>query len=347
MKNLFLVSLIIIGISLSCQNQRGKDANNFFLTGKIIGQDTGKIILSYGFGIKYHEDTAKIRNGEFTFQGTVEEPTRGSIIDGSTSNSVTIYLEPGKLIATIHQNKSMSINLSGSNSQKELDNLNKILESTNNKDSVLRNFVTKNPNSYLTPYYLCSLKISPDSLKNIYNGLNVGIQKSRWGRMAQGHIKQHQNTTVGEFATDFKAIDLNGDSITLSQFKGKNTVMLEFWSSTCLYCRQSIPHLKSLYTKYHSKGLEIIAIACMDISKESWISAINQDGTGMWHQIGTVFRNGLTINEQPTFDYPYAPIPRTILIDVNGRILGNWEGKSDENTKSLDNELKRIFSNKS
>jgi peroxiredoxin len=345
MKTIFKICLILIAVSLLNCKQTKKNGNNFILEGKIIGQDTGKIILNYGFGIKFHTDTTSIKNGKFVFQGTVEEPTRAMIIGGNDSNTVEIYLEPGNLNATLYKDKFKNIDLSGSNAQKELDTLNKLLESTNNKDSVLLNFVSKHPDSYLTPYYLSALHLSPDTLIKIYSGLNVTIQKSRYGKMVQGQIRQNLNTTVGEIASDFKAIDVNGDSISLAQFKGKNIVLMEFWASWCVSCREGIPHLKLLYNKYHSKGLEIIAIACSDNSKESWETAINQDSTRIWHHVGNFFRNGLTINEQIALDYPWAPLPRTILIDSHGKVIGSWQGRSTENTESLDNELKRIFSN--
>jgi len=345
MKTIFKVCLILIVVSLLNCSQTKNNGNSFILEGKIIGQDTGKIILNYGFGIKFHTDTTQIKNGKFVFQGTVEEPTRAMIIGRNDSNSVEIYIESGKLNALLYNNKFKNIDLSGSNSQKELDILNKLLETTNNKDSVLLNFVLKNPSSYLTPYYLSALNLSPDTLNKIYSDLNVNIQKSRYGKMVQGRIRQYLNTKVGEIASDFKAIDVNGDSISLAQFKGKNIVILEFWASWCVPCREGIPHLKLLYNKYHSKGLEIIAVACADKSKESWETAINQDSTKIWHHVGNFFRNGLTINEQIALDYPWAPIPRTILIDINGKVLGSWQGRSTENTESLDKELKRIFGN--
>jgi thiol-disulfide isomerase/thioredoxin len=345
MKTIFKVCLILIAVShLNC-TQTINNANNFNLEGKVIGRDTGQIILNYGFGIKFHADTTQIKNGKFVFQGTIEEPTRATIIGGNDSNTVEIYIEPGKLNATLYNDKFKNIDLSGSNAQKELDILNKSLELTNNKDSVLLNFVSKHPNSYLTPYYLCVLNLSPDTINKIYSGLNVNIQKSRFGKMVLGHIRQNLNTTIGEIASDFNAIDVNGDSISLAQFKGKNIVLMEFWASWCVPCREGIPHLKLLYKKYHSNGLEIIAVASADKSRESWEAAINQDSTKIWHHVGTFFRDGLTINEQIALEYPWAPIPRTILIDINSKVLGSWQGRSTENTESLDMELKRIFGN--
>ena len=145
---------------------------------------------------------------------------------------------------------------------------------------------------------------------------------------------------------NFQAMDINNQTITLSQFKGEKEVLLDFWASWCVPCRQSTPHLKTLYKQYHSKGLEIIAVTCFDKNQESWVSAINQDSTNLWYHVATIFSNGETINEDICLDYPIMPIPRTILIDKEGKVMGSWEGYSKENEEALDKNLAYIFNNK-
>src|ERR1051326_4601272 len=45
--------------------------------------------------------------------------------------------------------------------------------------------------------------------------------------------------------------------VLLSSLRGK-VVVLDFWATWCGPCRESIPELEQVYTKYHSKGLEVI-----------------------------------------------------------------------------------------
>ena len=48
-------------------------------------------------------------------------------------------------------------------------------------------------------------------------------------------------------AIDFKAKDIDGNTIELSKYKGK-VVILDFWATWCRPCIKEIPHLKKIYS---------------------------------------------------------------------------------------------------
>jgi peroxiredoxin len=64
----------------------------------------------------------------------------------------------------------------------------------------------------------------------------------------------------GGLAPDFSLKSLDGQSFTLSAFRGKNPVFLVFWATWCPYCIQEVPLLKELYAKLSPKGLKILSI---------------------------------------------------------------------------------------
>jgi thiol-disulfide isomerase/thioredoxin len=354
MKSTIAYFLLLAGLILSNCSQSDKVTKSFTLNGEIIGQDTGTIVLQYGLLSTCHNCIAKISNGKFTFNGIIEEPTRASIIGGDALNSAEIYLEPGLMTATLTKDKYKEISLTGSKSQGELNKLNQLLDASKNHDSVITNFVLKNPKSFLTPYYLYFMSntkardvIFIDSLKSIFNGLDMPVKNSRYGRAVKGIIRINQNITEGAVATEFKALDLNDQPISLTQFKGKNVVLLDFWNSTCGPCRKGMAHLRSLYKKYHSRGLEIIAVDCYDKDKNAWISAINQDSTNMFHHVTTIFRTGEVINEDIYFDFPGngvgGGIPLSIEINKDGIVANTWFGYSEEVDASMDKKLAETF----
>jgi thiol-disulfide isomerase/thioredoxin len=344
MRTIFKGVLIIACLLILACTKTEKKANQFTLIGRITDQDTGTLVLEYGILSTFHSDTLSIENGSFQIKGNIDEPTRGLV--KYNSHRIEIYLEPRVMKMTL---STKDFSLKGSKTYQELIDLNKSLGDIKNKDSVIINFVLNNPKSYLVPHYLFDYrnKISLDSLKMIFNKLDISVQESRYGKIIRGYIRGVENTTEGNFASNFKAIDQYNQPLTLSQFKNKNIVLLDFWASWCVHCRESIPHLKSIYKQYHSKGLEIISVSAQDESRQTWESAIKEDSTNNWHQLATYFDKGgvvrEVVNEDLIFDYPLGPIPRVILIDMEGKVVGNWVGSGEENEISLDKKLDLVF----
>jgi thiol-disulfide isomerase/thioredoxin len=61
---------------------------------------------------------------------------------------------------------------------------------------------------------------------------------------------------AGAPAPDFTATTLEGESVKLSALRGK-TVVLDFWSKSCLPCLRTLPMIEQL----PAKGLEVVSIA--------------------------------------------------------------------------------------
>jgi len=64
-------------------------------------------------------------------------------------------------------------------------------------------------------------------------------------------------------APDFTLVSLKGDTIKLSDYKGK-VVILDFWATWCPPCREEIPHFKKLFAEKSGAGLVIIGIVVND-----------------------------------------------------------------------------------
>jgi thiol-disulfide isomerase/thioredoxin len=393
MKANFYNFLIFLLLVCSCTSQDAKNPGKFTLNGKITGQDSGIIILSYSPSSSIRiNDTALIKNGAFNFQGSIVEPTLAQIISENETSSADLYLEPGVMTVNLTKNRFRDLKMTGSKTQDELIQLNLMLSPINKNLSVLNKkrklitdsilnsqnsnkiielqkeskelenqyfrlrkelntaylkFVVGNPDSYVTPYYLDVLKINGiipyDSLKLIFFGLHQNIQNSIIGKKIKEEIRKKDNIQKDATVPDFKAIDLNNNTITLSQFKNNNVVIVDFWASWCEGCRAAFPHLKDLYKKYNPQGLEIVAFEYRDVNKETWLSAINHDSINMWHNIATIFQNGDTVNKGIIDNFPLPGIPLTILIGKDGKVIGSWMGYSEQYVDSLDKKLSETF----
>lgn len=64
------------------------------------------------------------------------------------------------------------------------------------------------------------------------------------------------SVVVNQQAPDFTLTSIYGESVTLSDYRGK-VMLLDFWATWCGPCREEIPELSQLYSTYKIKGHNI------------------------------------------------------------------------------------------
>jgi thiol-disulfide isomerase/thioredoxin len=114
-------------------------------------------------------------------------------------------------------------------------------------------------------------------------------------------------------APDYTHPDKNGRSYSLADFRGK-PVLVDFWASWCGPCKATMPEIERLHRKYRPR-LQVIGINIEGNSPDV-LAYLDQGGYsfrvlfdgGNWE--GVVARS-----------YGVTSIPRTFLIDAEGRVL--------------------------
>lgn len=137
-------------------------------------------------------------------------------------------------------------------------------------------------------------------------------------------------------AADFTLRTPAGEDLRLSSLHGQY-VLIDFWASWCMPCRAEIPHLKELYAKYHSGGLEIISVSA-DAHPEAWKRAIQQERMP-WKQVLDTY-SGKGNFSDVTGAYGIESIPYTVLVDKEGIVIA-----VNPEPRALDKQLKKIFGN--
>jgi thiol-disulfide isomerase/thioredoxin/outer membrane lipoprotein-sorting protein len=111
-----------------------------------------------------------------------------------------------------------------------------------------------------------------------------------------------------------------GKEVTLQSFAGK-PVLLDFWATWCVPCRESLPSLEKLYQENRSKGLVLLSLDEDDDdaqkAAEFWT---------MRNEPWPNFHAGKDIREK----FPQHGIPYFVLVDSSGKVTLSYVGL-DEN----------------
>lgn len=131
------------------------------------------------------------------------------------------------------------------------------------------------------------------------------------------------NPAVGQRAPGFQLKDLQGNDVSLDQYKGK-IVMLDFWATWCGPCRVTMPLLEQLQHE-HPDAFTLLAVNVGD-SPELVAPYVQQ------HRI--LARVLLDVEGKVGTAYGSESIPMQVLIDQKGIIrhiqAGYYEGMKDD-----------------
>ena len=116
--------------------------------------------------------------------------------------------------------------------------------------------------------------------------------------------------TFGKPAPDFTLKDINGETVSLKDFRG-TVVLLDFWATTCGPCITEIPNLRALYEKYNP-DLALISIS-FDANDEPLLKFL-QNNEMPWIHIRS--------NREMPVKYNVSYIPHYRVIDKNGLMRG-------------------------
>jgi peroxiredoxin len=133
--------------------------------------------------------------------------------------------------------------------------------------------------------------------------------------------QQLQGGLIGQTAPDLTLTDMQGQKVSLSQFRGK-VVILNFWATWCPPCREEMPSMEKLHLDYQDKGLVMLAVNVEQNGKEVVADFLKK----------TPYSFPILLDEDQVVQNSYGVFrfPESFIIDRNGvvieRIIGarNW-----------------------
>ncbi|HVX90416.1 MAG TPA: cytochrome c biogenesis protein DipZ [Candidatus Paceibacterota bacterium] len=137
-------------------------------------------------------------------------------------------------------------------------------------------------------------------------------------KMAKYHL-------AAELQSPDAYLNTGGQPINLAQYRGKNVVLIDFWTYSCINCLRTIPYVTEWYSKYKDQGLVIIGVHTPEFAFEHVLANV-QDAV---QRLGITYPVVLD-NEYATWNaFQNQYWPREYLIDIDGFIVHDHAGEGD------------------
>lgn len=131
-------------------------------------------------------------------------------------------------------------------------------------------------------------------------------------------------------APNFSVTTFDGQTYSLAELKGR-PVVLNFWASWCIPCRDEAPALQRAWEAYKDRGLIVLGIDYVDTETDAkkFIAEFQQ-----------TYPNGPDLGTRISQAFRISGVPETYFIDKdgkllqgideNGRVKANWIGPLPE-----------------
>ena len=140
---------------------------------------------------------------------------------------------------------------------------------------------------------------------------------------------------LGRPVPAYQAVSLTGDSVSLADPRGK-VVLLNVWETWCHPCRDEIPELRAIHSRYAGRGLELIGVSVDADGNEAGIREFMREFEmtyPVWHDPA----------ERISTQFLIVGVPATFLIDREGVLRWRKTGPIHPGDTALANAIERAL----
>ena len=344
------VLILLAGIfTLSCSTKNDK----YTIQGTIADNDSVMVYLQKPGSDGWEKlDSAKVINGNFTFNGAVTMPEMLYLSLNENEVSVPLFIENADINVQIYPDSADKSIVQGSESHdiymkyvamdksimkkmEEVYNAWKTAKDAGDTLTMKKNdllseeidkemkaqliaFVKENNKTPVSPYLITrnSWQFDLPELENLLGVLDPTMKTSTYYEAIEKRIGVLRSVSIGQFAPDFAQNDSTGNPISLSSLKGK-ILLVDFWAAWCGPCRAENPNVVRAWQKYKDKGFEVLGVS-FDTDRNKWIKAIKDDKL-TWTHVSDLKGWG---NEAGKL-YGINSIPANVLLDKDQKIIAS------------------------
>jgi len=347
-KKIFFV-LLAAAMLASCESPV---KNGYTITGTVDTVFNAMIYLQKRFESPLLTiDSARLTDGKFSFEGTIDYPEVYYLTIPATKSSVPFFIEADNISVNINTKEINKTKISGSKSQDAYDGYLDKLDGYNVKlrenyqmyttaqqvgdeekavyyDSIVnaldeqrsdfsKSFVLENPKSFISPYivYRNSYNYDLEELETALGTFDPSLTNSIYSGFLSNYLATLKRSSVGQMFVPFSMADSSGNEIALTELVGSNYLLVDFWASWCSPCRAENPNLVALYNEYHDQGFDIFGVS-FDSNRERWLKAVADDGL-TWPHVSDLKGWENAAGKL----YGIRSIPSNLLLDPSGVII--------------------------
>jgi thiol-disulfide isomerase/thioredoxin len=262
-------------------------------------------------------DSSVIIHNRFHFTGHLLENAKQVLLRTSNfSDYKFFWLENSVITFKAEKGKFQDAVITGSKTQNMQTELDIAIKNTGKTKEQNIAFIRKNPNSIISAEILGIFASAwgKDTATSLYKTLSPNVKNTSYGKNIFEFITLNKNVMVGDKYVDFAEPDIEGKIVSLSDFKGK-IVLLDFWASWCVPCREGNKELVRIYNEFKNNDFEILGVASDDKEKQ-WIEAVKQDSL-IWQNVSDLKGD----RNKAALIYGVSYYPTNYLIDKNGTIV--------------------------
>ena len=121
---------------------------------------------------------------------------------------------------------------------------------------------------------------------------------------------------VGQPAPAFDLETLDGGRLSLAELRG-SPMVLNFWASWCIPCREEAPLFTTAAADYQARGLRVIGVVYQDSA---------ENARGFMGRYGQTYPGLIDPDGRTAIDYGVFGIPETFFIDAAGVVRSRQIG---------------------
>lgn len=161
------------------------------------------------------------------------------------------------------------------------------------------------------------------------------------GDAAQGELAALNGTGTGRSYADLSFVDAFGKTMSIAELAGK-TLLVNFWATWCVPCREEMPALDALAAKYNGETFQVVPIN-LEIAGDGFGKAKTFLEAGNWPNLPLYVDTTSAAWEKLKGQAVSIGLPTTLVLDEKGCELGVLQGPAKWETADGDRVIEALI----